>query len=412
MGEVTPNDDEDWLYRRGNHAPGDPESDATRVLRPGDAAAKPAVPTTPPPPPLADRLPPPTPVGHYGPPGGQQPPVPPAASRPAASPPAASRPVARRRRHPVRIALVVLALVLVYLVGIPAATWSGLERTQITPTGKRPSDTPGTLFVLAGSDSREGLSPEEQAKLGTGNDAGRRSDTLMLLYVPPLGKAALISVPRDSYVAIPGHGKNKINAAYSFGGPTLLVQTVEQATGLRVDGYAEIGFGGFAAMVDAVGGIEVCPKEAIADRDSNLNVPAGCQTFDGPTALGYVRMRKADPLGDLGRVQRQREVLGVLAKKVVSPATVLLPSRYWGVNAAGARALTIGADTGPLELGALGVGVVKIATGDGLTLTVPVGTTDLHTAAGSAVAWDDKAAKELFAEIARGDTSRLDRFAK
>lgn len=304
-----------------------------------------------------------------------------------------------------------LALV-VYLVAIPVVTWSQLGHTDAAPTGKRPVDTPGTLFLLAGSDSREGLSPEEQAKLGTGSDAGRRTDTIMLLYVPPLGKAALVSVPRDSYVAIPGHGKNKINAAYSFGGPKLLVQTVEQNTGLRVDGYAEIGFGGFASMVDAVGGVELCLKEAIVDKDSNLDVQAGCQTFDGPTALGYVRMRKADPLGDLGRVQRQREVLGVLARKVVSPATVLLPWRYWGVNAAGARALTVGADTGLVELGSLGLGVVKVATGDGLTLTVPVGNADLQTPAGSAVAWDDAAAKLLFAEMARGDTSGLARFAK
>lgn len=394
MDRVTQYDDEDWLYRRERHAPGDPRADATRVQ-----AARPA-PT--PVPPSSELLPPPTPVGAYGPSGE------PIAPAPVA--PVPTRP--RRRVRPLRIVALVLVAVLAYLVLVPTLTWSRLGRTDATPAGSRPADTPGTLFVLAGSDSREGLSPEEQAKLGTGNDAGRRSDTLMLLYVPVAGRAALISLPRDSYVTIPGRGKNKINAAYSFGGPKLLVQTVEQATGLRVDGYAEIGFGGFSKMVDAVGGVELCPKEAINDRDSNLNIPAGCQTFDGPTALGYVRMRKADPLGDLGRVQRQREVLGVLAKKVVTPATVLLPWRYWGVNSAGAQAVTMGQADGPAELVALGLGVVKIATGDGLTLTVPVGDADLHTPAGSAVGWDERAARELFADIARGDTSKLDRFAK
>lgn len=301
---------------------------------------------------------------------------------------------------------------LVFLVVVPLVTWTQLARVDALPAGQRPAANPGTLLVLAGSDSREGLSPEEQATLGTGNDSGRRADTLMLLYVPVVGRAALISLPRDSYVAIPGHGRGKINAAYALGGPKLLVQTVEQNTGLRVDGYAEIGFGGFAAMVDAVGGVRVCPAKAITDRDSNLDIPAGCQTFDGPTALGYVRMRKADPLGDLGRVQRQREVLGVLAGKVVSPATLLLPWRYWGVNSAGSKAVTLGEDDGLGNLAALALGVLRLGTGDGITLTMPISDPDLHTTSGTAVAWDAAATRQLFADIARGDTSQLDRFAR
>ena len=84
---------------------------------------------------------------------------------------------------------------------------------------------------------------------------------MMIMYIPPSGKPALISVPRDSYVPIPGNGTNKINAAYSFGGPKLLVKTVEQNTGLRVDGYMEIGFGGFVNIIDALGGIDMCLPE-------------------------------------------------------------------------------------------------------------------------------------------------------
>ena len=386
-------DAEDWLYRRGAHA--------------GDDAGVPD-----------DSLPPPTPVCTYGVAGEWTPPVQPPVHEPATPPPSTPPPAPTRRRarrRPARVVrriAVILLVVAVYLVGIPLVTWSQVTRADATPAGKRPAEQPGTLFVLAGSDSREGLTGDEQQQLGTGSDAGRRSDTLMLLYVPPSGKAALVSLPRDSWVSIPGHGKNKINAAYSFGGPTLLVQTVEQNTGLRVDGYAEIGFGGFAAMVDAVGGIELCPKEAIKDRDSNLDIPAGCQRFDGATALGYVRMRKADPLGDLGRVQRQREVLGVLAKQVVSPLTVVLPWRYWGVNSAGARAMTLGSDTGLPQMAGLASGVAKVATGDGITLTVPVANADLTTSAGSAVAWDAASAKQLFGDLARGDTSNLTRFVR
>ena len=128
----------------------------------------------------------------------------------------------------------------------------------------------------------------------------------MIVYIPPAGKPALISIPRDSYLAIPNHGKNKVNAAYALGGPKLLEQTVEQNTGLRIDGYLEIGFGGFVNVVDAVGGVEMCLPTAIKDRDSHIDLPKGCQTLNGVKALGYVRMRKADPRGDLGRVERQR----------------------------------------------------------------------------------------------------------
>ena len=166
----------------------------------------------------------------------------------------------------------------------------------------------------------------------------------MIVHVPPGGKPALISLPRDSYVSIPGHGQNKINAAYSFGGPKLLVQTVEENTGLRVDGYAEIGFGGFVSIVDAVGGVKMCLPSAIKDRDSHLNLKKGCQTLDGINALGYVRMRKADP----GRTWVRRAPArcpGAVAKKAATPATVLNPVRYWRLSTAGANAVRLGEDT-------------------------------------------------------------------
>jgi LCP family protein required for cell wall assembly len=213
-------------------------------------------------------------------------------------------------------------------------------------------------------------------------------------------------------VDIPKNGKNKINAAYAFGGSELLVQTVEQDTGLRMDGYMEIGFGGFVNIIDALGGIRMCLPKAIKDRDSHIDLPKGCQTLSGTEALGYVRMRKADPLGDLGRVERQRQMLAAVAKKATSPATVLNPVRYWKFNMATAEAIKLGRDTSLPETLALAYAMKRISGGSGLTLTVPVSSTGAPTPVGSAVLWDPNKAKAMFSAIARGDTSGLAKYAQ
>lgn len=398
-------DDLDWLYGR---APERSEPEPTRVL-PG--------PVRDPQPPVgrgAGGAPPPYPAtaGHgYGDPPPQQPA---GRSGPPVLPPAA-RTGRARRRHPVRsvfrVLAVLLALAVLWLVGVPAYAWSQVDRVDDAPDGKRPGDQPGQTFLLVGSDSRAGLSKAEQKKLGTGDTAGQRTDTMMLLHVPPGGKPALISLPRDSYVTIPGQGKNKLNAAFALGGPQLLEQTVEQSTGLRVDGYLEIGFGGFVDVIDALGGIRMCLPKAIQDADSHLDLPKGCQTLGGTDALGYVRMRKADPRGDLGRVERQRQMLGAVAAKAASPATELNPVRYWRLNTAAARSVRVGQDTSLWAMGGLGLGMRAVAAGDGLTLTVPVADPGASTPVGSAVLWDQEKAAAMFADVARGDTSDLARYA-
>jgi LCP family protein required for cell wall assembly len=234
----------------------------------------------------------------------------------------------------------------------------------------------------------------------------------MIVYVPPGGKPALISVPRDSYVAIPGKGRNKINAAYAFGGPELLVRTVENNTGLRVDSYVEIGFGGFVNIIDSLGGIEMCLPKAIKDQDSHIDLPKGCQNLDGTTALGYVRMRKADPRGDLGRVERQREMLSAVAKKAAAPATVVNPVRYWNLSNASTQAVALDEDTSLFGFTRLALAMRRVSNGNGFTLTVPIADNDAQTSAGSAVLWDDDEAKAMFSDLARGDTADLDKYTK
>ena len=403
-------DDFDWLYGRDDPRASEPEP--TRVFPAVPAQAGQTRPVALPQhrPPAAVVRPQPAPPlqpAPYGSGGAGGPGIPPGPGGPG-RPKGPKKPV---RRFFTGVAIILAAL-LVWLIAIPVYAWSRIDRVDAAPGGDRPANQPGTTVLLVGSDSREGLSKAEQKKLGTGSTGGQRTDTIMILSIPPGGQPALISVPRDSYVPIPGHGSNKINAAYAFGGPELLVQTVEQNTGLRIDAYTEIGFGGFVNVIDALGGIEMCLPKAIKDRDSHLDLPKGCQNLDGKNALGYVRMRKADPLGDLGRVKRQREMLAAIAKDAASPATVVNPVRYFRLLTSGFDALTIGEDTSFLEVVKMANAMRKVSVGQGLTLTVPVANSGAFTPAGSAVTWDEQEAKSMFDDIARGDTSELKKYEK
>ena len=161
--------------------------------------------------------------------------------------------------------LILLLLVILWLVGVPAYAWTQIARVDAAPSGQRPADQPGKTFLLVGSDSRAGLSKAEQKRLGTGSTGGQRTDTIMIVYVPPGGKPALISVPRDSYVRHSQEWQEQDQRRVRLRCPQLLVQTVEQNTGLRMDGYMEIGFGGFVGIIDSLGGIRMCLPNAIKD---------------------------------------------------------------------------------------------------------------------------------------------------
>ncbi|NAZ78306.1 LytR family transcriptional regulator, partial [Kineococcus sp. T13] len=319
------------------------------------------------------------------------------------------RPSVRRRRLLAAAALVV-ALVVVYPLALGWRGWSSVHQVAATAGGERPAQSPGTTFLIVGSDSRDGLSEEEIAEYSAGGDdiSGQRTDTIMLLHVPDGGgPAVLVSIPRDSYVPIPGHDSNKINAAFSIGGAPLLLETVEQVSGLRVDHYVETGFGGFAQVVDAVGGVEMCPAQAVDDVRAGLDIPAGCQRMDGRTALGYARYRYSDALGDLGRANRQRELLAAIVAKASSPATLLNPFRAFPLASAGGGAVTLdeGASVSDLVTFLRGM---RAATGpDGISMTVPVADTALRTRHGVAVKWNTERALEMFAALERDDTGAL-----
>ncbi len=327
-------------------------------------------------------------------------------------PPAAPRRPAparrRRRRGPRWLLLLVLALLVAYPLSLAWVAWTSIEKV---PAIESSTSTPGTTFLLVGSDSRAGLTDEQVQELATGNEAdagGQRTDTILLLHVPSgSGPSVLLSLPRDSFVDIPGNGENKLNAAFAFGGPQLLVSTVEAETGIGIDSYVETGFAGFASVVEALGGIQVCPAAPLQDPSAGIDLPAGCQEVQGPQALGYVRSRKTDATGDLARVQRQREVLGGIMDRTLDPALLLNPPRAYRTAAAGGSGLRVDEGTGPLDLGRFLLGMRSVSGGGGVQLTVPVSNPDLRTSAGSAVEWDEDRSEELFSALRADDTRQV-----
>lgn len=269
------------------------------------------------------------------------------------------------------VAVVAVCVAALVVTGVWVDT--SLRRTPVlTALPDRPAAGSGTTWLLVGSDSRQDLSPEQQAELSTGGDVGDgRTDTILLVHVPGLGSdlpTTMVSIPRDSYVPIPGHGEDKINAAFALGGAALLAQTVEQATGLRLDHYAEIGFDGFAAMVDAVGGVSMCPPEPISDPLAGIDLPAGCQELDGRSALGYVRSR-ATPRADLDRMVNQRQFMETLMHRASSPSVLLNPLHWYPMARAASGAVTVDTGAHVWDLGRLGWALHGSVT----TLTVPIG---------------------------------------
>lgn len=262
----------------------------------------------------------------------------------------------------------------------------------------RPAQGAGTTWLLVGSDSRDGLTVEQQNELATGGDVGDgRTDTILVAHLPAVFSdttPTLVSIPRDSYVEIPGYGSDKINAAFAVGGPQLLTQTVEQATGLHIDHYAEIGFGGFAGLVDAVGGVTMCLPEPINDPLAGIDLPSGCQQLDGRAALGYVRSR-ATPRADLDRMANQRRLMSALIRRAASPAVLLNPLRWYPMARAAVDTVAVAEGDHIWDLARL----VWAMRGDPVTVTVPIGEFT-ESGSGSIVIWDSDAAQRLFAALA------------
>lgn len=269
-------------------------------------------------------------------------------------------------------------------------------------------DADGPLTVLvAGSDSRDGLTKEEQRMLHTGHLGGRRSDTMMLVHLSAdRSDVTVVSLPRDSWVRIPAWtddaGKkhpaqmNKLNAAYSYGGAELLIRTVQGATGVDVDHYVEVGFAGVIRMVDALGGVDVCLPDAVDDRRSGLVLPAGRSHVDGQMGLSFVRARYIDPTADLGRMQRQQQFLGAMFNQATSAGVLLNPLKLDRFLKAMLSSVTTDEGMNRDLLMGLASDLQSLKPKDIRFLTVPLSDVDYSTSSGSAVRWDKAKASAVF----------------
>ncbi len=260
-----------------------------------------------------------------------------------------------------RVLATVFAVVIVVATGVAWTTLNsfedGIKHISTAALGGGGDD--GAIDVLlVGVDSRTDahgnpLSAEELATLRAGDDVATNTDTIILIRIPNNGRSATaISIPRDSYVNAPGLGKMKINGVFGEvkldtmkelienegmdpaegekrgieAGREALIKTVAELTGVTVDHYAEIGLLGFALITDALGGVNVCLKNAVYEPLSGADFPAGWQKLNGPQALSFVRQRHDLPRGDLDRVVRQQAVMASLAHQVISGKTLSSPA--------------------------------------------------------------------------------------
>ncbi|GDY31335.1 LCP family protein [Gandjariella thermophila] len=339
-------------------------------------------------------------------------------------------------RGRVRAAALVTGRTLVALLSAAALAgaglaWATLDRTRqpanttnvlsdlATAPNSPPTDDGATDILLIGSDSRTDLAgnplPVSVLKqLRTEADSGLNTDTIILLRVPRSGgRTHAISIPRDTFVPIPGYREDKINAAYGMAklqaeqqlraqgvtdpariaresdqaGRRALVQTVQDLTGLRVDHYAEVGLYGFYLLSEALGGVDVCLRHATTDPESGANFRAGVQQISGADALSFVRQRVNLPRGDLDRIVRQQAFLGSAVRKLFSGGVLADPGKLGDLMDAVKRSVVVDAGWNVVSL--LGQ-VQSLASGKVDFVTIPVTNTNARNDRGQSIVTVDR----------------------
>ncbi len=299
----------------------------------------------------------------------------------AASPSAPTKSPRRRLSTAKKVVLGLLAFsVLAVFAAIAFVLWTNAKIDRIPAEdlqSLQPLGSNGVRNILiVGSDSREGL-PDDFEHFGS--FSGARTDVIMVVHVTSGEVAQLLSLPRDLKVQIPGEGTNRINAAYVFGGPDLLVQTIQNNYGISINHYVEIDFAGFARVVDALGGVTKTFKYPARDKKSGFSVDAGTHKLNGEQALGYARSRSYQELrdgswvsvnaNDIGRTERQQELLLLLFEQASSASKAFnLP----GFVSTFADQITADVGLTPGVMVQLGLDVLDLHSSDIQTMTLPV----------------------------------------
>lgn len=302
------------------------------------------------------------------------------------------RPSIRRRRRRVLLQLTA-GFVVAVLAGASAAAgmvhWGFASITRSTVAGlttdsaaAKPAASaetgPRLLNVLVvGNDSREGLTPEQIREFGTGEAEGNRTDTIMLvqLELDGEGRGAVLSFPRDLLVSRCDGSRGRINAAYGIGlerdgdGPSCVVETVTNVTGVDIHHYVEVSFAGFLKVVDAIGGVGLYLDEPLRDAKAHIDLPAGCVRLEGRDALGFVRARHLD--NDFGRIARQQRFIKETLREATDIGVVSNPSRLLRVIDAAASSVHTDDTLGVAQMRSIALGMRRL-TADGLAVhTVP-----------------------------------------
>jgi len=314
-----------------------------------------------------------------------------------------------------KLSIAIVALSAISWVGLGAITNSIKRTDAFANLDDRPSKpTSAVNYLIVGSDSREGLTREEQRRLRTGSTkvaAGKRSDTLLLVHISKnRDRASIVSIPRDSYALIPSwtdaQGKvhsethSKINSAFAWGGAPLLIQTLESMSDLRIDHYIEVDFTGFVRIVDALGGVEICTNRAIYDPKSHIDLEAGRHTLDGIDALKYVRARSFDGTSDIGRMKRQQQFISTILREVTSAGVLLNPVKMTKLLNSAFESVITDQNLDRNDLLTLGKQLRSLSAKNVTTLTVPLKYYNYNkNGVTAAVLWDPILAGDLFLRL-------------
>jgi LCP family protein required for cell wall assembly len=299
----------------------------------------------------------------------------------------------RRRRHLVFSGLLSVGV----LVGT-GVMWAIPTKVGTVDAGVTESAPRGAMnILLVGVDKRDDLTRRQQNELKLGREVGQRTDTMMVIHLSEdHTKITVVSLPRDTWLTIPGKGDHKINSAYQFGGPKLALQTVQQATGLRINRYIEVNVLGFVNVVDSLGGVTVCTPVPINDPKTGLVLTAGTHELQGVQALGYARTR-ATARSDLDRIDRQQQVISALLNRALSADTLANPAKLNAFLKSTLSTIKVDPDD---DLVGLATQLRDVSLDNVRFADVPLANVDFKAPTGeSAVLWDKNLAHDLFARI-------------